>query len=114
MEFSCITITDYKTNTVIALPPTEVVSDPKVGIFDYEQKYMPGRATEYTPARCSTEIQEKIKQTCIKAMHALNMSNLARIDGFVKTDGTIIIVDPNTLSGMAQQVFFSEKQHILI
>ena len=58
MEFSCITITDYKTNTIIALPPTEVVADASIGIFDYEQKYMPGRATEFTPARCSEEIRE--------------------------------------------------------
>lgn len=115
MEFSCITITDYKTNTLIALPPTEVVADPAVGIFDYEQKYMPGRATEFTPARCSNEIQEKIQQACIKAMHALSMSNLSRIDGFVKSDGTIVIVDPNTLSGMAPASFlFREAAYINI
>ncbi len=115
MEFSCIAITDYKTNTVYALPPTEVVSDPAVGFFDYEQKYMPGRATEFTPARCSQEIQENIKQTCIKAMHILNMSNLSRIDGFAKADGTIVIVDPNTLSGMAPASFlFREAAHINI
>ncbi len=115
MEFSCITITDYKTNTIVALPPTEVVADPAVGIFDYEQKYMPGRATEFTPARCSKQIQEKIQQTCIKAMHALNMSNLSRIDGFVKKDGTIVIVDPNTLSGMAPSSFlFREAAYINI
>ena len=115
MEFSCITITDYKTNTIIALPPTEVVADPAVGIFDYEQKYMPGRATEFTPARCSQEIQEKIKQTCIKAMRALNMSNLSRIDGFATKNGDIIIVDPNTLSGMAPSSFlFREAAYINI
>ena len=115
MEFSCITITDYKTNTIFALPPTEVVADPKVGLFDYEQKYMPGRATEYTPARCAKEIQENIKQTCVEAMHVLNMSNLSRIDGFVKPDGTIVIVDPNTLSGMAPASFlFREAAYINI
>ena len=105
MEFSCITITDYKTNRIIALPPTEVVADQAVGIFDYEQKYMPGRATEFTPARCTQAIRDAIDQTCIKAMQALNMSNLSRIDGFVKKDGTIVIVDPNTLSGMAPTSF---------
>lgn len=113
MEFSCITITDYKTNEIIALPPTEVVTDASVGIFDYEQKYMPGRATEFTPARCSQEIQEKIKQTCITAMQALNMTNLARIDGFATKNGDIIIVDPNTLSGMAPSSFlFREAAHM--
>ena len=115
MEFSCITITDYKTNTLLALPPTEVVADAAVGIFDYEQKYMPGRATEFTPARCSKEIQENIQQRCIKAMQILNMANLSRIDGFVKPDGTIVIVDPNTLSGMAPASFlFREAAYINI
>lgn len=112
MEFSCITITDYKTNTIIAMPPTEVVADDQVGIFDYEQKYMPGRATEFTPARCDVETQNKIKQTCIQAMRALDMCNLARVDGFVTTDGRVVIVDPNTLSGMAPTSFlFREAAH---
>ena len=51
--------------------------------FDYEQKYMPGRATEFTPARCSQQIIKKIQKTCIKVMQLLNFNNLARIDGFV-------------------------------
>lgn len=112
MEFSCITVTDYKTNQIIALPPTEVVADPAVGIFDYEQKYMPGRAMEFTPARTSPEIISNIQNTCIATMHALQMSNLARIDGFVKPDGTVVVVDPNTLSGMAPASFlFREAAH---
>jgi UDP-N-acetylmuramate--alanine ligase len=112
MEFSCITITDYEKKIVVALPPTEVVVNPAVGIFDYEQKYMPGKATEFTPARCNKEIRDAIQHTVIKAMKALTMSNLARIDGFVTADGTIVIVDPNTLSGMAPTSFlFREAAH---
>ncbi len=105
MEFTCITITDYKTNTIIALPPTELVADASVEFFDYEQKYMPGRATEFTPARCSEQILEKIKKTCIKVMRALNLTNMSRIDGFVKQDGTIVIIDPNSFSGAAPSSF---------
>jgi D-alanine-D-alanine ligase len=105
MEFTCITITDYKTHTVIALPPTELVADASVEFFDYEQKYMPGRATEFTPARCSTQILEKIKDTCIQVMRALNLTNMSRIDGFVRQDGTIVIIDPNSFSGAAPSSF---------
>lgn len=112
MEFACIIITDYSTGKPVALPPTEVVSDPHCGIFDYEQKYMPGRALEFTPARCSYAVQERIKQTCIATMQALNLSNLARIDGFVQPDGTVVIIDPNALSGMAPaSFFFREAAH---
>lgn len=105
MEFTCITITDYKTNQILALAPTEIVADSKLQLFDYEQKYMPGKATEFTPARCSASLLEHIKQTCIKVMRVLQLHNMARIDGFLKDDGTIVIIDPNSFSGAAPSSF---------
>lgn len=105
LEFSCIVITDYKTGKPIALPPTEIVPETGSDFFDYEQKYMPGRATKFTPARCSSTLLQQIQETCIQVMHVLEMENLARIDGFVTQNGTIVITDPNTLSGMAPSSF---------
>lgn len=105
MEFTCITITDYKTGTILALAPTEIVANSQVQLFDYEQKYMPGKATEFTPARCSAPMLEHIKQTCIQVMQILQLQNMARIDGFLKDDGTIIIIDPNSFSGAAPSSF---------
>lgn len=112
MEFSCIVLTDYKNNKLFALEPTEIVADKDLAYFDYAQKYMPGRATEFTPARCSQEIREKIKQTCIAVTQALSFKTMARIDGFVTPDGNIIIIDPNSLSGMAPSSFlFVQAAH---
>lgn len=105
MEFTCITITDYKTGDILALAPTEIVANSHVQLFDYEQKYMPGKATEFTPARCSTDSLEKIKQTCIQVMNILQLQNMSRIDGFLKDDGTIVIIDPNSFSGAAPSSF---------
>jgi D-alanine--D-alanine ligase len=105
MEFSCIIITDYKTNCLIALMPTEVVADTNDQLFNYDQKYMPGHALEFTPPRCKPEHIEKIQHESIKVMQTLGMSNLSRIDGFLTDDGTIIIIDPNALSGMAPTSF---------
>ncbi len=105
MEFSCITLVDYKTNTLMPLTPTEIVPDPGTEFFDYDQKYMPGRAMKYTPPRCSQETIQKIHDTCIKIMRALDIQTISRIDGFVTQDGAIIIVDPNTFSGMAPSSF---------
>lgn len=104
MEFSCIILTDYRTNTPLPLEPTEIIPDAGT-IFTYEQKYMPGRATKYTPARCAPEIRKKIQDTCIAAAQALEIKTIARIDGFVTNDERIIITDPNTLSGMAPSSF---------
>ena len=101
MEFTCIILTDYKTRKFFALPPTESISHAEIGFFDYEQKYMPGRGIKRTPARCSAEITTRIQQTCIAVMHALELTTMSRIDGFVTPDGKVIIIDPNTFSGMA-------------
>ena len=100
MEFNCILITDNVTGKIKPLPPTEVVLVDGKEIFDYEQKYMPGKVNEHTPARRSADIIEKIQTECAKAMMALSFSNMARIDGFVTKDNEIVIIDSNPLSGM--------------
>jgi len=105
MEFSCITITDYTTGKLIPLPATEVVVDSSKQFFDYEQKYMPGMATEHTPPRCTIEDRQKIQEACVNATRALDIENISRIDGFLTKDGRVIIVDPNTLSGMGPASF---------
>src|SRR3990167_3241251 len=104
VEFTCIPITD-KNGNLVALPPTEIVVEDKAEIFDYEQKYMPGRATKYTPARLPKEILKQIQDICIKVMNILEITNISRIDGFYTKDERVVIIDPNTLSGMAPSSF---------
>ena len=103
MEFCCVVITDNNTGNLLPLPPTEIV--PETSFLDYEQKYMPGRATKFTPARCSDEVSVKIKDTAIAVTKALGFQTISRIDGFVTQDGTIVITDPNSLAGMAPSSF---------
>lgn len=100
MEFSCIVITDYNTHTFVPLPPTEIVLNPGTTYFDYEQKYMPGKAIKHTPARCTKEQEKHIQETCLNVMNALNIHNLGRIDGILTHDNRVVIIDPNTFSGM--------------
>lgn len=113
MEFSCIILTDYKTGRLIPLPPTEIEIEQGTYWYDYEQKYMPGRAVKHTPARCGSAFIEQIQQTCLRVMNVLEFKNMGRIDGFLTPEGTIIIVDPNILSGMAPASFlFREAAEI--
>ena len=105
MEFSCIMITDYITNTFKALPITEVIHESDKSFYDYEQKYMPGRAIKFTPARCSVENMQKIQETCIRATYILGITNISRIDGFLCTNGDVVLIDPNTLSAMTPVSF---------
>jgi len=103
MEFSCIVLTDYTTGEYMPLPVTEIV--PESDVYEYDQKYMPGRAQKITPARCTVEQQKRIQQTAVQVMQALGFTNIGRIDGFLKTDGTVIIIDPNSFSGMGPSSF---------
>ena len=113
MEFSCITLVDHKTKKFIPLPPTEIVHEAGTHIFDYEQKYMPGRAFKFTPPRCDQKTINAIHKACIQTTQALEMVTMSRVDGFAQQDGTIVIVDPNTLSGMAPNSFvFREAAEI--
>jgi len=113
MEFSCITLTDYNTGNLLPLPPTEIVPEKNTHLFDYEQKYMPGRAHKFTPPRCSKQIIKKIQTTCMQVINILGIKTISRIDGFVTSDEQVVIVDPNTLSGMGPASFlFREAAEI--
>ena len=106
MEFSCITLTDYHTGNLLPLPPTEIVPEKNSHLFDYKQKYMPGRAHKFTPPRSSKQIIKKIQDTCMQVTTILGIKTISRIDGFVTPDEQVIIIDPNTLSGMGPASFF--------
>jgi UDP-N-acetylmuramate--alanine ligase len=103
MEFTCIILTDPYTQQPRFMPPTEVM--PEYDFFDYEQKYMPGRAHKFTPARCSLTNQKNIQETCWRVMQILGMSTISRTDGFLTPDGRVVIIDPNSLAGMAPSSF---------
>ncbi|MDR3647209.1 MAG: ATP-grasp domain-containing protein, partial [Candidatus Babeliales bacterium] len=105
MEFTCIILTNTQTGEPFALPITEIVPEEGSHFFNYEQKYMPGRATKITPARCSDEQTKLIQDTCIKAMNILGIKTIARIDGFLTPDNKVILMDPNTLTGMSPSTF---------
>jgi D-alanine-D-alanine ligase len=110
MEFVCVCLqkavkNDGKISAEwFTFPITEVVPEGQT-FYDYEQKYMPGRATKITPARCSEHDLDLINQACIKASNLLNFSTISRIDGFLTKDGRVILIDPNTLTGMSPATF---------
>ncbi|MEX0939766.1 MAG: hypothetical protein WDZ41_00225 [Candidatus Babeliales bacterium] len=109
MEFSCIVITDWQTGKFVPLAPTEIVTPENIQFFDYEQKYMPGKSLQFTPARCSDNDTLKIKKICLEVMHVLEFKNYGRIDGFLTPDKKIIIIDPNTFSGAAPSSFLFKQ-----
>ncbi|NNF02245.1 MAG: D-alanine--D-alanine ligase, partial [Bacteroidia bacterium] len=102
-EFSCIVVEDDK-GVAIALPPTEIRKGAEV--FDYRSKYLPGLSRKITPIDVDQKKLDSIRQACENLYKQLNFDVYARIDGFIKDDGTVFLNDPNTTSGMLPSSFF--------
>ncbi len=84
---------------VIALPPTEIVSEND--FFDYEAKYL-GKSQEITPARISEEATVLVQQEAKKIYQLLSMSGIARTD-FILQDGIPHFIETNSNPGLSQE-----------
>ncbi|MBS1650812.1 MAG: D-alanine--D-alanine ligase [Bacteroidetes bacterium] len=102
-EFSCIVLED-ENGKAVALPPTEIRKGKE--LFDYRSKYLPGLSRKITPIDLPNENIELIRKECERLFYELKFDVYARIDGFIKNDGTIFLNDPNTTSGMMPSSFF--------
>lgn len=68
--------------------------------YDYEAKYKNDATKLYIPARIPEAAEQEIRAVAAKAYLALGCSGLARVDFFVKRDGSgIILNEPNTIPG---------------
>jgi len=102
-EFSCIVIEGLD-DEPIALPPTEIIKF--TDIFDYRSKYLPGISRKITPIDVPESHLKKIKEACESMYKVFGFQVYARLDGFIKPDGKVILNDPNTTSGMLPSSFF--------
>ena len=81
-----------------ALPSIEII--PKVGFYDYENKYQPGAADEICPAEISPEWEARLAQAALTVFRTLGLSVYSRADFIVTEDGTPWFLEINTLPGM--------------
>jgi len=81
-----------------ALIPSETI--PTDDILSLEDKFLYGQGENKTPARLPAEQIEKIRETAVAAFRILNLKGYARIDMFVRPDGRVAVLEPNTLPGM--------------
>lgn len=76
------------------------------GFYDYSEKYEKGR-TEYTvPAKIPKESELLIYEYARLLVDALEITELCRIDFFVKRDGGVVFNEINTLPGFTKISMF--------
>ncbi|MCL2672268.1 MAG: D-alanine--D-alanine ligase [Clostridiales bacterium] len=91
-EFSCGVLGDA------ALPVIEIV--PKVGFYDYANKYQPGAAEEICPADLDAETTMRIQADALWVFEILRLDCYARMDFILDAGGRVYCLEANTLPGL--------------
>lgn len=95
MEVTCGVLGN---SSPMALTPSETI--PTQEILSLEDKFLYGQGENKTPARVSEEVLQKIRQTAVAAFLALDLKAYSRIDMFVRENGSVAVLEPNSLPGM--------------
>lgn len=87
--------------------PGEVV--PGKEFYDYEDKYLDGKAQTLIPANITPEQQQAIRSAAIRVAQALHVEGMARVDFFLeKQTGKIFLNEVNTIPGFTSISMYSK------
>ncbi len=67
--------------------------------YDYDAKYVNDTSTFYIPARLPNETSREVRLCAERIFKALDCRTLARVDFFVRDDGTVVFNEINTIPG---------------
>ena len=81
----------------IASVPGEVV--PAADFYDYADKYEDGKAELLVPAPLSDSETEAVRAPAIEAFEACRCEAMARVDCFLRPDGSFAVNELNTIPG---------------
>jgi D-alanine-D-alanine ligase len=82
----------------VALPTLEIV--PEHEFYDYDSKYLPGMSTHIIPARVSEAARDECQRLAVAAHTVLGCRGMSRGDTIVAEDGTVYLLEVNTIPGM--------------
>ena len=89
------------------LPPVEII--PKVGFYDYKNKYQKGATEEICPADISAEKFSEMADATRRAFDALRLCGYSRFDYIMDGDGALWCLEANTLPGMTPTSLFPQE-----
>lgn len=79
---------------------------PEAEFYDYDAKYNDGTTGLAIPAALPDGAELKIRRAAVKTYTALGCTGLARVDFFLKEDGTVCLNELNTLPGFTSISMF--------
>jgi D-alanine-D-alanine ligase len=88
-------------NEIMASIPGEV--KPSHEFYSYRAKYIDKKGAELIiPAKVSVEIIQRVQELAIAVFKTLCCDGLARVDFFLKNDGSVIVNEINTMPGFTR------------
>ncbi len=86
---------------LVALPLVEIIPGAEYAFFDYTAKYQPGASQEICPAAFDAATTIRAQGVAMAAHRALHLRGYSRTDMMVAEDGTVYVIETNTIPGMA-------------
>ena len=93
-----VTVGVLGTTELIPLPTLEIV--PEHEFYDYDSKYVPGMSRHIIPASVSEEARIECQRLSVEAHRVLGCRGMSRADTIVAEDGTVYLLEVNTIPGM--------------
>ena len=84
----------------VALPVVEV--RPKVGGYNYENKYTAGATDYFCPAELPNEITTQVQVLGLSAFEAVGARDFGRVDVMLNAESEPYVLEVNTLPGMTE------------
>jgi D-alanine-D-alanine ligase len=84
----------------------EIVVEGEHEFYDFEAKYLDGATRLEVPADVAPETGTQIRDLAARAFEALSCEGLARVDFFLRRDGSVLVNEVNTMPGFTPTSMF--------
>lgn len=91
-----------------ALPVIEI-QPPEAGEFDYDNKYNGATAELCPPKHVGQEVQTQAQHLAEKVHKVTGCRHLSRTDMIMRPDGSLVVLEINTLPGMTDQSLYPKS-----
>jgi len=98
-EIEC-SVLERADGSLTVSPPGEIIPAGKHGFYTYEAKYLDADgAIVKAPADVPAAVVDKTSEMAARAFRALGCEAMARVDFFLRADGSLLVNEVNTLPG---------------
>lgn len=109
-EVTIIVIANAKSEPVALFPTETILQSTNTDIFDYRSKYLPTNACQHhTPAHLSRKELLRCRKTAERIFSSFNLSDFARLDGWICPEKGFICYDINLISGFEENSFLFKQ-----